>query len=269
MDCGPSPGPILTPRTVGVRPDSGRFGLDVLRWPLLARCVSEGGAARRDFWMARQAGGPAGTGPLIAVLLVGVLRVLAAAGDEADAVPLVLERGAEVLPAAVHALGLAGRQRRRETRLEREIVLASKEQGGVRPPLCRPLVRVAFVVYVNPVAARIRIAGGVAEEAGGCNTRVGREVHSVSRPSVRLAGRQGTSKVGRAQWPRSCRQIGQILHIQCRPLGGRGYGDNRKCVTTATMWLAHAVARECSLRGQHSTLNYRWRHSNVSRVVLP
>ena len=57
--------------------------------------------------------------------------------------------------------------------------------------------------------------------------------------------------------------------IQCRPLGGRGYGDNRKCVRTATMWLAHAVARECSLRGQHSTLNYRWRHSNVSRVVLP
>src|SRR6516165_10960285 len=57
--------------------------------------------------------------------------------------------------------------------------------------------------------------------------------------------------------------------IHCRPLGGRGYGDNRKCVRTATMWLAHAVARECSLRGQHSTLNYRWKHSNVSRVVLP
>ena len=49
---------------------------------------------------------------LAAVLLVGVLgaagRVLAAAGDEADAVPLVLERCAEVLPAAVYALGLAG-----------------------------------------------------------------------------------------------------------------------------------------------------------------
>ena len=57
--------------------------------------------------------------------------------------------------------------------------------------------------------------------------------------------------------------------IQCRPLGGRGYGDNRKCMRTATMWLAHAVARECNLRGQHSMLNYRWRHSNVSRVVLP
>jgi len=132
-------------------------------------------------------------GPLTAVLLVGVLRaagrVLAAAGDEADAVPRVFERGAEVIPPAVHALGLAGRQRRRESRLEREIVLASKEQGGVRPPLCRPLVRVAFVVYVNPVAARIRIAGGVANEAGGCNTRVGSEVHGgreeqdVLRPS--------------------------------------------------------------------------------------
>ena len=178
--------------------------------------------------MARQAGGPAGAGPLTAVLLVGVLRaagrVLAAAGDEADAVPPVLERGAEVIPPAVHALGLAGRQRRRESRLEREIVLASKEQGGVRPPLCRPLVRVAFVVYVNPVAARIRIAGGVAEEAGGCNTRVGREVHSVSRPSVRLAGRQGTSKVGRAQWPRSRRQIGQILQYSAGRWAGVGTG---------------------------------------------
>ena len=70
---------------------------------------------------ARQAGGPAAAGPLTAVLLVGALRaagrVLAAAGDEADAVALVLERGAEVLPAAVLALGLAGRQRRRENRL--------------------------------------------------------------------------------------------------------------------------------------------------------
>src|SRR6516165_1005448 len=99
---------------------------------------------------------PRGSGPLTEVLLVGVLRaagrVLAAAGDEADAVPLVLERCAEVLPAAVHALGLAGRQRRRETRLEREIVLRNAEQGGVPPPLCRPLARVAAVVYVNPVA---------------------------------------------------------------------------------------------------------------------
>src|SRR6516165_3004621 len=109
---------------------------------------------------------PRGSGPLTAVLLVGVLRaagrVLAAAGDEADAVPLVLERAAEVLPAAVLALGLAGRQRQRETRLEREIVLKKdvREQGGVRPHLCRPLVRVAAVVYVNPVAARIRIGGG-------------------------------------------------------------------------------------------------------------
>src|SRR5215472_10234423 len=100
-----------------------------------------------------EAGAPAGAGSLTAVLLVGVLRagrLLAAAGDEADAVPLVLEP--EVLPPAVHALGRAGRQRRRESRLEREIVRkkarrAIREQGGVRPPLCRPLVRVAAVVY--------------------------------------------------------------------------------------------------------------------------
>ena len=93
--------------------------------------------------------------------------------------------------------------------------------------------------------------------------------HRVWRPSVRLAGParnlkswlRSVAPVSPPNWPDFC--------IQCRPLGGRGYGDNRKCVRTATMWLAHAVARECSLRGQHSTLNYRWRHSNVSRVVLP
>src|SRR5580693_7933425 len=99
--------------------------------------------------MARQAGGPAADGGLFtAVLLVGVLRaagrILAAAGDEADAVALVLEH-AVGLPAAVHALGLAGRQRRREARREREIVGAERDEG--RPRHCRPLARVAAVVY--------------------------------------------------------------------------------------------------------------------------
>jgi len=56
--------------------------------------------------------------------------------------------------------------------------------------------------------------------------------------------------------------------IQYLPLGGRGYGDKRKCVNTSTSHV-RAAARLCSLRGQHSTRNYRWRHSNVSRVALP
>src|SRR6516164_6229384 len=56
--------------------------------------------------------------------------------------------------------------------------------------------------------------------------------------------------------------------IQYLPLGGRGYGDKRKCVNTSTS-LVRAAARLCSLRGQHSTRNYCWRHSNVSRVALP
>src|SRR5215831_3192908 len=42
-----------------------------------------------------------------------------------------------------------------------------------------------------------------------------------------------------------------------------------ECVSTLSAWLARAVARLCGLRGQHSTRNYRWRHSNVSRVALP